>query len=627
MSQWFERLRSRTAAFAHDLLMLPAAWMLAYWLRFNLGEIPQPFLDGALLALPVVIVVQGTVNWLLGLYRGVWRFASLPDLIRITKAVLAGTALTLFCLFVLNRMATVPRSVPLLYLLMQMLLLAGPRLLYRWLKDHRLVMRDGQRVLIVGAGRAGEMLARDMLRDPSTTYLPVAFVDDKLRRHGGEVHGIPVRGGTEAIPGIADALEIDLILLAIPSASAKQMQRLVDLCERSGRPFRTVPQLKNLMTGQVSISQVRPVSIEDLLGRDPVDLDWEGIRHGLARRRILVTGGGGSIGAELCRQIASATPGRLIVADNCEYNLYRIDMELREKYPGLDIDGRLLDVTDMAAVRDLFEAARPEVVFHAAAYKHVPLLEAQIRAAVRNNVLGTRVVARAAGDWACDQFVLISTDKAVNPANVMGATKRVAERLCLSLDGQGKTRYTAVRFGNVLGSAGSVVPLFRHQIEGGGPVTVTHPDIERFFMTIPEACQLIMQAAAIGRGGEIFVLDMGEPVKIRYLAEQMIRLSGKLPGADIAIEYIGLRPGEKLFEELFYLSEDLMETEHAQIRVAQATPEAAQPELEQAVDHLAQAVDACDAPALRAMLMSLAPGSIEGARAPATATAVSLAHA
>jgi FlaA1/EpsC-like NDP-sugar epimerase len=628
MTQWFERLRSRTAAFAHDLLMLPAAWLLAYWLRFNLGEIPAEFLDGALLALPLLILVQGSVNWLFGLYRGVWRFASLPDLVRIGKAVLAGTALSMFCLFVFNRMESVPRSVPLLYVLMQMLLLAGPRLLYRWLKDHRLVLREGQRVLIVGAGRAGEMLARDMLRDPSPGYIPVAFVDDKLRRHGGEVHGIPVRGGTEAIPALTEGLQIDLVLLAIPSASARQMQRLVDLCERSQRPFRTVPELKNLMTGQVSVSQVRPVSIEDLLGRDPVDLDWEGIRRGVAGRRVLVTGAGGSIGSELCRQIAAAAPGRLIVADNCEYNLYRIDMELRQHHPALPVDGRLLDVTDTAAVGDLFETRSPELVFHAAAYKHVPLLEEQVRAAVRNNVLGTRVVAHAAGRWGCDQFVLISTDKAVNPANVMGATKRVSERLCQSLDRRFETRYTAVRFGNVLGSAGSVVPLFRRQIEQGGPVTVTHPEIERFFMTIPEACQLIMQAAAIGRGGEIFVLDMGEPIKIRYLAEQMIRLSGKLPGEEIAIEYIGLRPGEKLFEELFYFSEDLIETEHAQIRVAQGSTGEEPDDLDQSLNDLAVAVERCDTHALRAALTALVPAPPTGPGIPGSAPADgNLAHA
>lgn len=607
MKPWIDRLRSRTAAFVHDLAMVPIAWLLAYWLRFNLGEIPDSFLERALLSLPLVVLIQGTVFWLFGLYRGVWRFASMPDLVRIGKAVLAGTALVFFALFVFDRMQGIPRSVPVLYVVLQTLLLAGPRLVYRWIKDHRLALREGQRVLIVGAGRAGEMLARDMLRDSRVAYIPVAFVDDKLRRRGGEVHGIQVRGSTEDIPELAGSLAVDLILLAIPTASTREMQRLVDLCERAGKPFRTVPQLQNLMTGQVSINQVRPVSIEDLLGRDPVLLDWDGIRNALANRVVLVTGGGGSIGAELCRQIATSSPRRLLVADNSEYNLYRIEMELQDSHSHVEIAFRLLDVTDESAVRGLFASEHPQVVFHAAAYKHVPMLEHQMRAAVRNNVLGTEVLARAADEWKCEEFVLISTDKAVNPTNVMGATKRVAEILCQDIGGRSDTRFETVRFGNVLGSAGSVVPLFRSQIERGGPVTVTHPEIERFFMTIPEACQLIMQAAAIGRGGETFVLDMGEPVKIGYLAEQMIRLSGKRRDEEIAIEYVGLRPGEKLYEELFYESEDLAETAHPKIRVARRGSRAAPKSLEARLGALKTAVASCDDAVLRDALRTLLP--------------------
>jgi FlaA1/EpsC-like NDP-sugar epimerase len=607
MTPWVDRLRSRTVAFTHDLATVPVAWLLAYWLRFNLGAIPDIFLERALLALPLVMLIQGAVFWLFGLYRGVWRFASMPDLVRIGKAVMAGTALVFFALFAFDRMQGVPRSVPVLYLVLQIFLLAGPRLIYRWLKDHRLALRDGQRVLIVGAGRAGEMLARDMLRDSHLAYIPVAFVDDKLRRRGSEVHGVQVRGSTNDIPELAESLGVDLILLSIPSASTREMQRLVDLCEQAGKPFRTVPQLQNLMTGQVSINQVRPVSIEDLLGRNPVQLDWDGIRNALADRVVLVTGGGGSIGAELCRQIATSRPRRLLVADNSEYNLYRIDMELRDTHPHVEVECPLLDVTDATAVSRLFEREHPQVVFHAAAYKHVPLLERQMRAAIRNNVLGTEVVARTADAFKSEEFVLISTDKAVNPTNIMGATKRIAEILCQALGAQSQTRFETVRFGNVLGSAGSVVPLFRRQIERGGPVTVTHPAIERFFMTIPEACQLIMQAAAIGRGGEIFVLDMGEPVKISYLAQQMIRLSGKLPGEDVAIEYVGLRPGEKLFEELFYESEDLAETAHPKIRAARrGAPQ--DPELLKArLEALKAAVDACDDSGLRAALRAMLP--------------------
>lgn len=608
MSPLFDRLRSRTAAFAHDLLMVPAAWLGAYWLRFNLGTIPPEFLSGALQSLPWVLLIQAAVFWIFGLYRGVWRFASLPDLVRIGNAVLAGTLLIVMAHFVINRSIVLPRSVPVLFMGLQLLLLAGPRMLYRLLKDHRLNLRGGQRVLIVGADRAGEMLARDMLRDPSRAYCPAGFVDDKPRRQGSEVHGVPVLGVTEDIPRLVADRAIELVLLAVPTAGGKEMQRLVRLCESAGVAFRTVPQLGNLMAGQVSISQLRPVSIEDLLGRDPVTLDWDGIRAGLAGRCVLVTGAGGSIGSELVRQIAATGPARLILVDNGELNLYSIEMELLETCPGLRFSRYLLDVTDAAAVRTLFLSERPAMVFHAAAYKHVPLLEDQVRAAVRNNVLGTRIVAEAALEGGCERFVLISTDKAVHPANVMGATKRIAEGLCQALSRPGGTRFITVRFGNVLGSAGSVVPLFRRQIERGGPLTVTHPEIERFFMTIPEACQLIMQASAIGEGGEVFVLDMGEPVKIRYLAEQMIRFSGREPGRDIQIQYIGLRPGEKLYEELFYASEDLIPTAHPKIRVARGSARTAQAPVLEQVDALAAAVARQDTAALLQGLADLIPG-------------------
>ncbi|NCA71657.1 MAG: polysaccharide biosynthesis protein, partial [Sphingobacteriia bacterium] len=573
----------------HDLLMIPVAWLLAYWLRFNLGQIPPEFIAGALQSMPWVMLIQGGVFWLFGLYRGVWRFASLPDLVRIVQAVLTGTACVVVALFILNRIESVPRSVPVLFLGLQVILLAGPRLLYRWIKDHRLSLPAGQRVLIVGAGRAGEMLVRDMLRDASRAYFPAGFVDDKPRRQGAEVHGVPILGPTEALPEIVERHAVDLVLLAVPSATAKEMRRLVELCERAGRPFRTVPELRALMRGQVQIGQLRPVSIEDLLGRDPIDLHWPEIRGGLSGRVVMVTGAGGSIGSELVRQLAATAPARLILVDNGELNLYRIEMELSEHQPGLAFGRYLLDVTDAAGIAAVFAAERPEIVFHAAAYKHVPMLEDQMRAAIRNNVMGTRVVAQAAVRWHSERFVLISTDKAVHPANVMGATKRIAETVCRALDQDSGCRFITVRFGNVLGSAGSVVPLFTRQIERGGPVTVTHPQIERFFMTIPEACQLIMQAAVIGEGGEIFVLDMGEPVKIRYLAEQMIRLSGHEPDEDIPIHYIGLRPGEKLFEELFYDSENLIATRHPKIRIAREREDVTATPLWASIESLEQA--------------------------------------
>lgn len=551
-----------------DLLMVLAAWYGAYWLRFNLDVIPEHFVQYATKSTPYVLVIQGLALYLFGVFRGVWRFTSLEDLVRILKAVVVGTAVLMALMFLAARLGNVPRSVPFLYGMLLTAFLAGPRLLYRLLTERQFALGAGKRVLVVGAGQAGEMLIRDLLRKPDAYYRPVAIVDDKPRRHGRHVHGVPVVGGCDDIAEFAENLEIDLVLLAIPSASSTQMRRIVGLCEQSGVPFRTVPDLDALMSGRVSINELREVSIEDILGRDQVTLDWDAIGTGLAGRTILVTGGGGSIGSELCRQISRLKPARLILLENSEYNLYSVDMELRREFKELSLVSQLGDVSDIATVRRVFQQYSPDIVFHAAAYKHVPMLENQVREAFKNNVIGTRNVAVEADRSGCAEFVLISTDKAVNPSNVMGASKRLAEIFCQNLNSRSGTDFITVRFGNVLGSAGSVIPLFRKQIAAGGPVTVTHREIERYFMTIPEACQLIMQASVIGKGGEIFVLDMGEAVKISFLAEQMIRLSGKEPGEDIEISYTGLRPGEKLYEELFHDSEQLESTEHEKILLA-----------------------------------------------------------
>ena len=607
MTLWLQRARSRLLVFLHDMLMIPAAWGLAYWMRFNLGYVPPEFIEEAVDTLPLVVLVMGPVYWAFGLYRGVWRFASLNDLVRIALAVLVGTTLLLFVLFALNRMAYVPRSLPVLFVIFQLMLLAGPRLLYRWLKDRRLDFSGGRRVLIVGAGRAGEMLVRDLLRDRQCGYVPVAFVDDKPHRQGGVVHGVPIRGTADDIPRLVELFGIDVILLAAPSASAHQMQRLVELCETAGRPFRTVPQTKELMAGRVAVNQLRAVSIEDLLGRDPVTLDWDAVERGLAGRVILVSGAGGSIGSELCRQLARCRPSRLILIDHSEYNLYRIETELLDGPEPPPLSRHLIDVANATALDRLFARQRPDVVFHAAAYKHVPLLQDQVLAALANNVLGTRTIAAAADAWGCERFVLISTDKAVNPTNVMGATKRFAELICQDVQRRSACRFMTVRFGNVLGSAGSVVPRFQQQIERGGPLTVTHPEIERFFMTIPEACQLIMQAAVIGRGGETFVLDMGEPVKIRYLAEQMIRLSGREPERDIRIEYTGLRPGEKLYEELFYPTEGFADTPHPRIHIARCAETLETGVLATALSELEDALNAQNEHSAMALLTRLVP--------------------
>ncbi len=600
------KLRTRAAIFAHDLLMIPVAWFVAYLLRFNLDGIPREFLDRAVLMLPVIMLAQGSMFWYFGLYRGVWRFASLPDLIRIVKAVIAGVSIAAVTIFVLTRLFLIPRSIFILDAILLVLLLGGPRFVYRWLKDRHLYGQLGKKVLIVGAGRAGEMLVRDLLRDPDRAYQPAAFVDDDAGKRHKDIHGIPVQGTINEIPVIASDLGVELILIALPSATAAQMRHIVGACECSGVHFRMLPRMQDLVTGQIGIKELREVKLDDLLGREAVSLDWHAITQGTQGKTILVSGGGGSIGSELCRQIARLSPARLIIFEHSEFNLYAIEMELKREFPSLALQIFLGDVTDAIAVNRVLEAYRPNVIFHAAAYKHVPLLENQVRAAVSNNVLGTRMLASLADQYGCESFVMISTDKAVNPGNVMGATKRVAEIYCQGLNARSKTHFITVRFGNVLGSAGSVIPLFQKQIAAGGPVTVTHPDITRYFMTIPEAAQLILQASVIGRGGEIFVLDMGEPVKIAYLAEQLILLSGKKPREDIEIVYTGLRPGEKLYEELFHEAEQLVDTGHPKIMLARSRPINVD-DMERIFAELIEACDSNSEQQLRRLLYTLVP--------------------
>ena len=597
---------NRALAILHDFAMIPVAWMGAYWLRYNLGPVPTEQLHIALQSLVVLVVIQAIAFRYYGLYRGVWRFASIPDLIRIVKAVLVGMAFSAVVIFLLTRMEGVPRSVFPLYGLLLVTFLGSSRLAVRWSKDHRIYQGDGRRVLIVGAGKAGEMLVRDLLRSRDELYELVGFVDDSIRKQGREIHGVRVLSACDEMIHLAESLDVDLIVLAVPSATSSQMRRLVSLCEKTGVPFRTLPPMDRLMSGQVTLNQLREVSIDDLLGREPVVLDWQAIKLELEGKKVLVSGAGGSIGSELCRQIARLTPSHLILLDSSEFNLYSIEMEILKSFPKLQISRCLNDVVDRAAIDKIFERSRPEVTFHAAAYKHVPMLEDQIREAARNNVLGTRIMAEMADQYRCEAFVMISTDKAVNPANVMGTSKRAAEIFCQNLNQRSKTRFVTVRFGNVLGSAGSVVPLFKQQIEAGGPVTVTHREITRYFMTIPEACQLILQASVMGGGGEIFVLDMGEPIKISYLAEQMIHLSGKVPGEDIDIIYTGLRPGEKLYEELFHEKEALQSTGHAKILLARYR-EFEWKRLGDVMDSLHQACLEYDEARLRLLLKELVP--------------------
>ena len=554
----------RWAVVIHDLAMVWLCWQGLHQFRHALMTDPP--------ALPlwtpetlIVLLAQGVVFWQAGLYRGLWRFASVPDLWNITKACAIGWVMIVLGLFLSNALRPDMRIVLMLYPFVLVGLLGTPRLLYRAWKDAQRKYDVGTavRVLIVGAGQAGEALVRDMHRVGA--YHPVGFLDDAARLRGSKVQGIPVLGKVSEVSDIARETAARLLVIAMPSVDATALQRVVEACERSGVPFRMVPRLRDVLEGRSLPGELKKVAIEDLLGRKPVLPDWKAIREWLGGRSVLVTGAGGSIGSELCRQCARHGARRIALLEIDELALTTTEAELRRDFPDIECVPVLGDCGDPAVIAYALGLASPEAVFHAAAYKQVPLLETQLREAVRNNVLATETVARACREAQVGTFVLISTDKAVDPVNVLGATKRLAEMACQSLADRRSTRFVTVRFGNVLDSAGSVVPLFREQIRAGGPVTVTDPEVSRYFMTIPEACQLILQASAIGSHEAIYTLDMGEAVPIRVLAEQMIRLAGKQPGRDIAITYTGLRPGEKLHETLFHAEESYRPTAHPQI--------------------------------------------------------------
>lgn len=552
-----------------DILLVPAAWLVGYWLRFNMAEVPAVFLAQAINVLPIVVVVQLCSYVWFGVHRGEWRFVSLPDLSLLIKSVLFGVLMIALALFFVVRLEQIPRSVFVLYGIMLAAAMASSRMGYRLLKDKHFASRTaGKKVLIVGAGAAGEQLVRDLRRNSPELYNVVAFVDDDESKVGSNIHRISIASCVDGLGALVERWSIDLVLIAIPSASDDQMQRIVDLCGQANVAYRTLPGVHELLTGKVSITDMRGVRIEDLLGRDQVTLDWQSISHNIESKIVLITGAGGSIGAELCRQIAAVGPKELVLYEQGEYNLYAIQEELEESFPELELRCILGDICDSVLVTHVFKKYSPSAVFHAAAYKHVPLLEGQVREAVKNNILGTKNIVDAAISCKAESFLLISTDKAVNPSSLMGACKRTAEMYCQAVADKTKTRVLTVRFGNVLGSAGSVVPKFIQQIKKGGPITVTDPEMTRYFMTITEACQLILQASAIGEDGRIYVLDMGEPVKVAYLAEQLIKLHGKTPGVDIEITYTGLRPGEKLEEELFYADERLTGTDIEKLLLA-----------------------------------------------------------
>ena len=546
------------------------AWAGAYLLRFNF-DLPSSFQSEMWRTLLWVAPLQSLIFWYMGLYRGIWRYASLADLRRIFMAVLLAALLIPMVLWMFRIHAVIPRSVLIIDPILLLLAMGGGRLFYRLWKEQGLfgdIKLQGEPVLVLGAGEAGVGLSKDLAR--SREWHQVGFLDDDADKQGRILNGIKVLGKLDSLPQWAQRFGVSQVIIAMPSATHKARKHAIELANNNGIKALTVPAFDDLLSGRVSVSQLRAVELDDLLGRDPVQLDDAGLHEQLTDKVVLVTGAGGSIGSELCRQIARFTPRTLVLYDAGEFALYNIEQELNKNYPQLNIVYLAGDVRDDVRLEHVFAEFEPRVVFHAAAYKHVPLMERRNTwQAVRNNVFGTWRVASCAQRHGVEKFVLISTDKAVNPTNVMGTTKRMAEMVCQGLQRTDSTRFVIVRFGNVLGSNGSVIPKFREQIAKGGPITVTHPEITRFFMSIPEAAQLVMQAGCMGKGGEIFVLDMGEPVKIVDLAKDLIRLSG-LGEDDIKIEFTGLRPGEKLYEEVLADNEHTLPTPHPKLRIAQA---------------------------------------------------------
>ncbi|MGH3038320.1 MAG: polysaccharide biosynthesis protein [Gaiellaceae bacterium] len=563
-----------------DALLLALAWYLAFQVRFDQG-VPvryEGFLDLGVFAL--VVGVQLAVFVAFGLYQHWWRYVSIRDMWRAILAVTVGSIAAVVIIYLWRPVEglSIPRGIVAIDWLFALAFITGVRLLARTLIERpgrgRFVAR-GKEALIVGAGDAGQIIIREMLKTPKLGYTPIGLVDDDPRKRNMRLHGVRVLGTTEQLPRLLVDNRPDEVIIAIPSGAGEVRQNVVNACRDAGVPVKTLPGVHELITGDLSLSrQLREVQVEDILGREAVQLDIPSIASYITGSTVLVTGAGGSIGSELCRQIAALGAEQLVLVDQSENALVEIDHELQNERGFLSTVPALADVKEPAKIGRLFERHKPSVVFHAAAYKHVPLMEANPLESVRNNVLGTKVLAELAAEHGVKRFVLVSTDKAVRPKNVLGQTKAICEWIVAAAaarDGNG-TSFIAVRFGNVLASSGSVIPLFRRQIALGGPVTVTHPDMERYFMTIPESVQLVVQAGALGESGDIFVLDMGEPVKILELAQNMIRLSGKEPERDVPIEFIGARPGEKLKEELWGDGEISTATSHPKILRASSAP-------------------------------------------------------
>lgn len=610
-----QKLRNRHFFF-FDVLLLPLAVYASYVLRLETFVLRPEQFRGMLFYALVLTAVTIITFWYTGIYARYWRYASLEEMLllagTITTSTFAASIITFAIVHVLPTSWAVPRSVPLISLLTGLAVVSFPRLTVRILAMYHRRGEFGlnmRRVLVMGAGDAGSMIVREMQQNPRLRMQPIAFIDDDRQKHGVHIHGVLVSGGRDKIPELVNQHKIEEIIIALPSAPGKVVREIVRICEQCQVKTRIIPGMYELLDGRVSVSQLRHVEVEDLLRREPVQTDVTAVQQMLRDKRVLITGGGGSIGSELCRQVMRARPKQIVIVGHGENSVFLIHQELRKLAGenGPEIVPIIADIRFADRLLHIFNQYQPQVIFHAAAHKHVPLMEANPSEAITNNVLGTRNLLQAAQAVNVERFVMISTDKAVNPTSIMGASKRAAELLVHQAAQATKRPYVAVRFGNVLGSRGSVVLTFRQQIANGGPVTVTHPEMKRFFMTIPEAVQLVLQAATLGKGGEVFVLDMGEPVKIVDLARDLIQLSGLEVGRDIDIIFTGMRPGEKLFEELFVPGETYERTAHEKIFLAADASHLVPEELDKSIDGLIAAAQRNEAAGIYQALRTLIP--------------------
>jgi len=605
--------RNRVVVILCDALLISLAYILSYYLRFSF-DIPayEFYLAQVKRTLPFVVGLNLIIFYKFDLYKGMWRYTGIRDLRAIILAVTLSTVMMIVGLTIGYRFAGYPRSVFVINWFVLIVFIGGFRFQIRMVKEignpfmWRLQQGSGasKKLMIVGAGDTGEMILREILQNPGLGYDPVCFVDDDPDKLKKKIHGVPILGPVEEIHRLP--CEFDEILIAIPSGKGEEMRRIVAACERTGKRYRTVPGIGELIGGKVSVKAIREVTLEDLLGREEVHLDQEEIAGYLHEKRILVTGAGGSIGSELVRQVSRFQPQAIALLEVSELNLFRVEMECQQRFGNVSTCGFLVDIRDREAVGRVFREFAPQVVFHAAAYKHVPIQELHPWESVQNNVLGTRNLVEAALELGLERFVLVSTDKAVRPTSVMGATKRVAEMLVECVNGISGPRFMSVRFGNVIGSSGSAIPIFQEQIARGGPVTVTDPEVTRYFMSISEAAQLILQAGAMGEGGEIFILDMGKPVRIVDMARDLIRLHGFEPDQDIPIQFIGLRPGEKLCEELITQGEGIVATAHEKILVLRGNA-CDLKDLNAQIDELLTIACTYDIPAIKRKLQQLIP--------------------